>query len=77
MDPNGSKPPSAAIGTGLRYHGRLGMGLGMRFTLHGLSLPPAQFLPSTVPSRHSGQLTNTQITKTTTIVPNGADIVEL
>lgn len=33
MDPKGSSPPAATIMAGLRYHWRLGMGDGMRFTL--------------------------------------------
>ena len=47
MDPKGNRPPMSAITQGCRYHFFVGIGDGMRFTLHGLSGSPFQFLPTT------------------------------
>ena len=35
MEPKGSRPPTAAMAHGRRYHALSGMGEGMRFTLRG------------------------------------------
>ncbi len=71
MLPKGSKPPTSDITGAVRYHLFWGMGEGIRFTLHGLSGHPFQFLPTTVPKRHRGIEINNQMSNTTTMEPNG------
>jgi len=71
MLPKGSNPPIRDITEGVRYHFFSGIGRGIVFTRHGLFGAPLQFLPTTVPRRARGKEINAQITRTTTIVPNG------
>lgn len=69
--PKGSNPPINETTEGVRYHFFSGIGRGIVFTRQGLLGAPLQFLPTTVPRRASGKEIKPQITKTTTIVPNG------
>lgn len=71
MLPKGSNPPMSETTDGVRYHFFMGIGRGIVFTRHGLLGAPLQFLPTTVPRRASGKEIKAQMTKTTTIVPNG------
>ncbi|MCI28960.1 hypothetical protein A2U01_0050164 [Trifolium medium] len=71
MLPKGSNPPIRETTEGVRYHFFSGMGRGIVFTRHGLFGAPLQFLPTTVPRSARGKEMKAQMTKTTTIVPNG------
>ncbi|KAF7842742.1 hypothetical protein G2W53_005040 [Senna tora] len=71
MLPKGSNPPISETTDGVRYHFFSGMGRGMVFTRQGLFGAPLQFLPTTVPRSARGKEMKAQMTKTTTIVPNG------
>lgn len=71
MLPKGSRPPIKETTDGVRYHFFSGMGRGMVLTRQGLFGAPLQFLPTTVPRSARGKEMKAQMTKTTTIVPNG------
>ena len=62
-------------GTGPRYQGRLGISRGYLFVRTGAANSPRAFLPAMPPNTVSGMVTSDQMTRMTTIVPNGSAAV--
>ena len=68
-------PAMTICGTGPRYQGRLGISRGYLFVRTGALNSPRAFLPAMPPNTVSGMVTSDQMTRMTTMVPNGSAAV--